>query len=373
MKRLITKADRLNSQNAQFEILIEKGFARTNYKGLHIFTKTENGFLLKIFRDTLTNSIHWVRYHNEESRNEAIEQQKKYYDQRIEWQEKRKALRSNPENSCSGSIKKELQENFPGVKFSVTSGGADSVRVRWTDGPTSNQVEEFTSKYQRGHFNGMEDIYEYSNRRNDIPQTNYVFESRDMSAEVREVLTREAQKLIDAGHDYSHAGCHDAGNFAYRLYQDCPIPMGAKVIGIEPNGVTCGTSDPRTFFRVVVELPEGKGNQAKTAQTNYEKVEAKAGEIHVVDYSEKAFAVIGDTKPIKDILSDLHGTWNPRLTCGPGWIFSKKRLQSVQDKLTQISEERKQKPFMALLPPAKATEVREEWNKMDNFLNNLSA
>lgn len=61
------------------------------------------------------------------------------------------------------------------------------------------------------------------------------------------------------------------------------------------------------------------------------------GEISIIDYSEKAFAVIGDTKPIKDKLKDIGGSFNARLRCGPGWIFSKKRLEAVQKFLNNLS------------------------------------
>lgn len=43
--------------------------------------------------------------------------------------------------------------------------------------------------------------------------------------------------------------------------------------------------------------------------------------------------VIGDTKPIKDTLKQLGGSFNFRLSCGAGWIFSKKRLQEVKEAL----------------------------------------
>lgn len=56
-------------------------------------------------------------------------------------------------------------------------------------------------------------------------------------------------------------------------------------------------------------------------------------EVNIVDYSEKAFAVIGQTKPIKDELRGLGGKFNANLKCGPGWIFSKKRLQAIEDHL----------------------------------------
>lgn len=61
--------------------------------------------------------------------------------------------------------------------------------------------------------------------------------------------------------------------------------------------------------------------------------EEKRLNLRLIDYSDKSFAVIGDTKPIKDTLRILGGSFNSRLTCGMGWIFSKKRLDSVKKEL----------------------------------------
>lgn len=69
--------------------------------------------------------------------------------------------------------------------------------------------------------------------------------------------------------------------------------------------------------------------ETKTAP-NFEEVEVTAGEIQIVDYSEKAIAVIGDTKPIKDKLKELGGRFNFRLSCGAGWIFPKTKLEEVE-------------------------------------------
>lgn len=55
--------------------------------------------------------------------------------------------------------------------------------------------------------------------------------------------------------------------------------------------------------------------------------EEKRGAIFIVSYSEKAVAVFGDTKPIKDTLKNMGGRFNPYLKHNgenlPGWIFSK--------------------------------------------------
>lgn len=45
----------------------------------------------------------------------------------------------------------------------------------------------------------------------------------------------------------------------------------------------------------------------------------------IVNYSEKAIALTGDTKIIKDQLKNLGGRYNAHLTCGAGWIFSKSK------------------------------------------------
>lgn len=51
--------------------------------------------------------------------------------------------------------------------------------------------------------------------------------------------------------------------------------------------------------------------------------------VKVIQYSTKAIAVIGDTKPIKDKLKKLGGRFNFRLKCGAGWIFPKTMEKEV--------------------------------------------
>jgi hypothetical protein len=72
--------------------------------------------------------------------------------------------------------------------------------------------------------------------------------------------------------------------------------------------------------------------------TKLETQEVKAGQVQIIDYSEKAIAVIGDTKPIKDKLKSLGGKFNFRLSCGAGWIFKKSDLEKIQKALTPENE-----------------------------------
>lgn len=86
---------------------------------------------------------------------------------------------------CSKILKQDLKKEFPNIKFSVR---CDSYRIEvdYIDGPSLESVKKITGKYEQGHFNSMEDIYEYDNQREDLPQRDYVFVSRDISLEYGE-------------------------------------------------------------------------------------------------------------------------------------------------------------------------------------------
>lgn len=53
--------------------------------------------------------------------------------------------------------------------------------------------------------------------------------------------------------------------------------------------------------------------------------------LQIVNYSEKSIAVIGDTKEYKEQLKQLGGSFNTRLSCGAGWIFSAKKRAEVEN------------------------------------------
>lgn len=205
----------------------------------------------------------------------------------------------------------------------------DSVHVNWTDGPTSDEVDRIISKYQYGHFNGMEDMYESTNRRADIPQSKYVSGRRSISDELEAILLPDAEKLFCSDH---YNNVRDVSDFIRRIFYHCSIPSGATVTGIVSTGVTCGISSPETFYKIGYTLPE---TAQKTTEPNFNPVAVVTGEVNIIDYSEKAFAVVGDTKPIKDKLKGLGGSFNPRLSCGAGWIFSKKKLNEVTKALSE--------------------------------------
>lgn len=52
-------------------------------------------------------------------------------------------------------------------------------------------------------------------------------------------------------------------------------------------------------------------------------------ELHIKKYSEKSFAIYGNTKEHKDKLKELGGKFNSNLKDGPGWIFSNNNSEKV--------------------------------------------
>jgi hypothetical protein len=94
----------------------------------------------------------------------------------------------SPHAQAAKAVRAELKRLFPTTKFSVTSesfAGGDAVNIAWTDGPTQSRVNAAVNQYQEGHFDGMIDLYEYSNDRPDIPQAKYVHGQRRESDERR--------------------------------------------------------------------------------------------------------------------------------------------------------------------------------------------
>jgi len=95
------------------------------------------------------------------------------------------------------AIKAELKIAFPKIKFSVryqSYSGGDSVDVSYRNAVPVSEVEKITYKYQAGHFNGMEDIYEYGTNPHNVNQAKYVFVSREIDEEIRVEAKKEIAK-----------------------------------------------------------------------------------------------------------------------------------------------------------------------------------
>lgn len=333
--RNLTKASREASRNAQFDYLVKNGYTRETYKGLDFFSKNEGKyFTLKVYRGTAANAEHFVNYRTEERRAEIIQNFKNNYDSREEYKAEQKIKNNGKLSShaaTAAAIREELKKNFSGVKFSVTSesfAGGDSCHISWTDGPTRTEVEAITGKYQYGSFDGMTDCYNYTNSREDIPQVKYVSESRSISEEIEKIVIAGLMALKTYNeeelNDFSRTGPKQQARYILSV---TTIPLGyteAKVITDE--------NDSFNYFKLIFTTPEQpKAKQPQGAEAT------EAGEVKIVDYSEKAFAVIGDFSAHYDNLINLGGKYNKFLKCGRGIIFSKTKLEAVKNYFESIT------------------------------------
>lgn len=60
------------------------------------------------------------------------------------------------------NIRKHLKQGFPKITFSVRTTGTSSVNVRWTLGPTTDEVKSVVNRYLYGSFDGMTDSYHFN-------------------------------------------------------------------------------------------------------------------------------------------------------------------------------------------------------------------
>lgn len=113
-------------------------------------------------------------------------------------------------------IRAKLREN--GIAATVRSENfsmGNSVCVTLTGDPlpaTVARVKQYCGQFQYGHFDGMTDMYENSNLRNDIPQTKFMTVTVDYSPNIKQQAYDFARRyyadLEDAPKRYT-----DAGNF----------------------------------------------------------------------------------------------------------------------------------------------------------------
>lgn len=314
-----TKQARDEARAYQFAALLNNGYAQETFKGVDIFANV-NELLLKVYIGTSAKPAMFYKYRSLEQMNARIQAVKESATMREDWKAKQKAENNGKSSShaaAAQAIRDELKKAFKDCKFSVTSdsfSGGNAVRISWTDGVTAGEVENIVNKYQYGHFDGMNDIYENTNSRDDIPQVKYVTASRTISDEALTKIKNAICELMD----FSSADQYrdQPEQIAYRIAAQSVLNGDFKVVrNTNDSGVGY-----ESFFTVVSE-------QA----TQPEPLE---GQIQVITYSEKSFAVIGErTKAMKEDLYNLGGKYNKFLKCGKGWIFSNKNLNAVVEYL----------------------------------------
>ena len=332
-----TKEAREASRAAQFAYLIKNGYEQTDYKNLVVFAHPAE-LLLKTYWGTAARHTDFFKYRTAEQMNNKIVELKATADRREAWKAEQKEKNKGKKSShaaASAAIKAELAKAFPHVKFSVRSDSfsmGNSVDISWQNGPTVAQVEAISGKYQYGHFNGMEDIYETTNYRDDIPQAKYVSEHREVNEElIKQVAEQLGQLHKFPENDYRE----NADQTSRRLLYKTEIPAtytGLRVI-VNPD-----SKKYDDYFCIVfdgVQQVEAKTEQAAERPAS---VEVEEGKIKVIKYSERSIAVIGDTFPIKDKLKALGGKFNKFLSCGAGWVFPSDKAEEIRSAFTRTEE-----------------------------------
>lgn len=134
--------------------------------------------------------------------------------------------------AAAKAIRSELKKL--GIKAKVRSesfAGGNAVNIEIEDASPSlySQVEKVANKYQSGHFDSMNDIYEYSNVNDDIPQVKYVSVTRYFSEELKQraydvvkALPTEGLGLGEFHENYMDAN-HEQKMFTLRVIRgaDC--------------------------------------------------------------------------------------------------------------------------------------------------------
>jgi hypothetical protein len=201
----------------------------------------------------------------------------------------------------AAKVRAYAKKNFPGFKFSVRSEWsmyADSMAVELKAGPCVPFIEGSRSA-ERGYMSTMSNVKAW-----------------------KDELTPEVFAALNAVSNYASSFRYDDSD-GMQDYFDTNFYLSIKV------------SDE---YKVIE--PKAKKSSVKPEKVEEAKeVETVTVEgIEVVDYSEKAVAVFGDTKAIKEQLKKLGGRFNPSLNYNgekrAGWIFSKKQADKVKELIT---------------------------------------
>lgn len=271
--------------------------------------------------------IELAHIHEAEQAQKAIEEAEAEKLNIIALKKEFKHLTVNSENdhkTTKANLVLELKRCFKHVKFSVTKEYYSSYYIKWTDGPTEQEVNEIVQKFCNSVMSHCGDFRDTENTTFTTLYGGfkYVSVKREMSKELENIYSNFVEGLKND--DYFKHYPYEAENIAYRVFRRLTIPEGAKVEAVEQIENFSGSIDEGYRFRFS-EQPKKQPSA---------KVDVTSGEVQIIDYSEKSFAVIGETKPIKDQLKELGGKFNFRLSCGAGWIFPKTKLEEVQNLFT---------------------------------------
>lgn len=146
----------------------------------------------------------------------------------------------------------------------------------------------------------------------------------------------QTKDLAEAPDSFEHRENYSMGN-GYYLAE-------SKFHGYQIRKIPFDPSNKQDCNKLYIAAAEGKyycieesTDKTPTGST------IKANTLEIVEYSEKAIAVFGNTKAVKDDLNTLGGRFNPRLKHPdtnektPGWIFSKSKKPTIDEFINGLS------------------------------------
>ena len=167
---------------------------------------------------------------------------------------------------------------------------------------------------------------------------------RDIFSEMRKYASNfeETAYLEEYNEDYEHrekysmgAGYY-LGESKYRGWIIEKEPIYKRENTIKEFSYVAGCPDG-IYIKSKSNTNKDKSTDTETAEQPIHEIQSiSANNLHfeIVDYSEKAIALFGDTKEIKDLLKAMGGKFNPRLTHNnekqAGWIFSKTKREELE-------------------------------------------
>lgn len=222
----------------------------------------------------------------------------------------------------AAKVRSYAKRNFPEFKFSIRTEWSmytDSMYIELKEGTCIPFVEGSRSA-ERGYMNTMNTVKGWEKE-----------------------LTPEMFKALDAVTVYANSFKYDDSD-SMQDYFDTNFYLNIKISGeykvIEPKVKKSGVKPEK--------VEEAKGMGAVTVEG-----------LEIVDYSEKAIVVFGDTKAIKERLKELGGRFNPFLNYNgekrAGWIFSKEKADKVRELLAPAKSEKE------------ADEITEEAYPLENI------
>ncbi|MDH5184515.1 MAG: hypothetical protein OEX12_11565, partial [Gammaproteobacteria bacterium] len=142
-----------------------------------------------------------------------------------------------------------------GVKCKARSesyAGGDSVTVTIDDQPPHivAQITNECKQYQYGHFDGMNDIYEYSNTDKNIPQTKFLFIQSHYSDELRQKAWSFIRNRfgVDQPEDYAEVNKYNT------ITDNSPVAIQEEVFRTLNGSEKCEFWDTLTTAQII-ELP----------------------------------------------------------------------------------------------------------------------